>query len=80
VRECALFNVVYETAFVRSRSPRREPGAEPDRHGYAAGEDGLHLYWDLFATVGPTVGRAADYRPVPTDGAARAAAMIAELL
>ena len=35
---------------------------------------------EIAAAIGREIGRAVDYRPVATDGAARAAALIADLL
>ena len=35
---------------------------------------------EIAAAIADEIGRAVDYRPVETDGAARAAALIAELL
>ena len=35
---------------------------------------------DIAAAIASEIGRKIDYRPVPTDGAARAAALLADLL
>ena len=52
-----------------------------DRHGAGRRLDYRDSPPDVIAhAIAGEIGRPVDYRPVPTDGAARAAAVIAELL